>query len=139
MVDDELTMDLRPVGVIRSPYENRAQCPANGWDSSTESEIRIASEYLDGLNGIESGMKIQVLWWFTRADRDVLTQAPAPDAPDCGVFAMRAPERPNPIALSLCKVVERSRDELTVVGLEAIDGSPVIDVKKAILFDGELL
>lgn len=139
MTLDDLTLRLRPIGVIHSPYESQEDCPANGWASTTRSEIQIASGYLDGLAGLDTGDKIHVIWWFTRADRNVLAQKPKPAADERGVFAMRSPERPNPIALSLCEVVERERDRLTVVGLEAIDGSPVIDIKRAVEFDGEIL
>jgi formylmethanofuran dehydrogenase subunit E len=139
MASEEPTMDLRPIGVVHSPFNNREDCPANGWASDTHSEIQIASNYLDGLTGLETGMRIHVLWWFTRADRDVLAQQPEPEAEERGVFAMRSPERPNPLALSLCEIIEFNRDRLVVVGLEAIDGSPVVDIKQAVEFEGKIL
>lgn len=127
------------IGSIISPYTVLEECPANGWSNNCITEIVIKDEYVTGLNGIVKGMILHILWWFDRAQRDILIQSPGSQKEPIGVFAMRSPQRPNPIALSLCEVIEISNKSIFVRGLEALDGSPVVDIKRAINYDAYIL
>ncbi|MDQ7982482.1 SAM-dependent methyltransferase [Paraburkholderia sp. SARCC-3016] len=126
------SIELRPIGIIRTTFETRAACPASGWYCDSVSTVELYPEYRGGLVGLEPSARIFVLWWFHLAHRDVL-QLPfgAPPEP-LGVFAMRSPERPNPIALSAAQVVSVDEVGLAVRGLECVTGSYVLDVKRAV-------
>lgn len=117
---------LRPVGVVRAPYKTVLDAPRQGEFAAAESEIVIDAAYAAGLDGIAAGAELLVLWWAHEADRSTL-QRPGSD----GVFTMRTPHRPNPIALTVVRVVRREGTRLVVEGLDAIDGTPVLDLKSA--------
>ncbi|MEA3198639.1 MAG: hypothetical protein QOE90_67 [Thermoplasmata archaeon] len=121
---DELR--LRPIGVVRSPYATPLDAPRQGEFARKESLVEVEPRYAEGLAGIAPGARLLVVWWAHLADRDVLAR-PGTD----GVFAMRTPHRPNPICLSEVEVVAREGARLTVTGLEATDGTPVLDLKAA--------
>lgn len=91
------------------------------------------------MTNLKRGELIHVLWWFSEAPRDILKNYVNEDDFETGVFAMRSPHRPNPIALSLCEVKDISNNIITVRGIEALDGSPILDIKKAIIRDGVIL
>jgi formylmethanofuran dehydrogenase subunit E len=117
---------LRPIGVVRSPYATPLDAPRQGELARKESVVEVEPRYQEGLAGIEAGARLLVVWWAHLADRDVLSR-PGTD----GVFAMRTPHRPNPVCLSEVEVVRRDAGRLVVVGLEATDGTPVLDLKAA--------
>ena len=96
-----------------------------------ESEIHIIPEYAEGLDGIEGYSHIMVVHWLDRVDKVKLKMRPQgkPDVPDVGIFACRCPSRPTPLAITTCKLLGRQGNILSVKGLDAIDGSPVIDIK----------
>ncbi len=124
---------LKPVGIISSPYKETYQAPRQGRNTSQISHITIFKEYLDALDGIERNKYIFVLYWFDRAERNLLKVIPAGKTEKRGVFSTRAPSRPNPIALSLVEIIsiENTENEkiMAVKGLEALDGSMVVDIK----------
>ena len=127
-------IELNPIGKVKSKYEKLDIIPANGWDSDNISKIIVFPRYVDGLMGLNEKMLIHVLWWFDKAPRNILKNYIKPnDERETGVFAMRSPHRPNPIALSLCEIISISKNILEVRGLEALDGSPILDIKKAII------
>lgn len=134
-----MTVPLQPIGEVRSPYQSREDCPANGWGSDTRSEIRLDPAFRPGLDGLNVGARVHVLWWFDEADREVICQPDEEGADPIGVFAMRSPERPNPIALSLCRIEASTDEGIEVTGLDAVDGSPVLDIKSAVNYDQTIL
>lgn len=117
---------LRPIGTVRSPYATPLDAPRQGEFAQVESVIEVASEYEEGLEGVEAHGRLLVIWWAHLADRGLLAR-PGSD----GVFAMRTPHRPNPICLSEVEIVRREGPRIVVKGLEATDGTPVLDLKAA--------
>jgi tRNA-Thr(GGU) m(6)t(6)A37 methyltransferase TsaA len=127
----ERTYILAPIGIIHSGLATRADAPRQGYEGAPEAWVEISSAVADGLLGIESGDEIIVITWLDRSQRDILQVHPGwdPNAPLTGVFATRSPDRPNPIGLRRVKVLEISGLRLKVGPIEAIDGTPVIDIK----------
>ena len=114
-------IELKPIGFVREVKGEKA-C------------IQLLPTYEPGLLGIESHKRIFVLYWMhEQRDRSTLQVHPKrdPNKPKVGVFASRAPVRPNPIGLSLVELVERDGDKLTVLGLDALKGTPILDIKPA--------
>ncbi len=125
-----------PVGVIHSPYSSPEEAPRQGVLSGEESEIEIFEEYAEALEGVEELHHLVVLYWFDRGRRDLLKATPPGEVRERGVFATRSPHRPNPIALCVVEVLERKGRRLRVRGLDALDGSPLLDLKP-LLSEGE--
>jgi len=124
-----MDMTLRPIGFVRSPYKGKGDAPRQGRLSNTVSEIVIADEYREGLKDVGKKSHLFVLSWFDRADRSVLRATPPHEGIEHGVFATRSPNRPNPVALSLVDLIRCEEGVLTVRGLDALDGTPVVDIK----------
>ncbi|MGQ9476246.1 MAG: tRNA (N6-threonylcarbamoyladenosine(37)-N6)-methyltransferase TrmO [Actinomycetota bacterium] len=122
-------MCLRPIGVIHSPYKEMDQAPFQGRMSKADCEVEIFEEYVDGLKDIEAANYLYIFYWASRASRDVL-QTVTPWGPEArGVFACRSPARPNPINLCVVELLRREGNRLTVRGLDALEGSPLLDIK----------
>lgn len=122
-------MELKPIGVIHSPYLERGDAPRQGRMSDQEMTLEIFPEYSQALKEIEKVSHIFVLYWGDRADRDTLqSKTPFSEEP-VGVFASRSPNRPNPIALCIAELLRREGNQLIVRGLDALDGSPLLDIK----------
>ncbi|HET6405661.1 MAG TPA: tRNA (N6-threonylcarbamoyladenosine(37)-N6)-methyltransferase TrmO [Candidatus Thermoplasmatota archaeon] len=121
-----MDLTLRPIGLVRSPYKTPLDAPRQGEFAQVEAAVELDARYEEGLEGVASGDRLLVLWWAHEADRHLLAR-PGTD----GVFRMRTPHRPNPICLSEVEVVRREGARLLVRGLEAIDGTPVLDLKSA--------
>lgn len=124
-------MELHPIGTVRSPLTDLGAAPKQGDEGSPEARIAIDLKFAPALEGIEEGDELVVLTWLDRADREVLSVHPRGDLsrPTTGVFATRSPSRPNPIGLHRVRVVDVQGVELRVADLEAIDGTPVLDLK----------
>ena len=121
-------MELKPIGVVRSQISVKDDMPVQGVDA----EIEIFEEYASALDGIEWYSHIYVLCWLHEADRSVLKASPrkiSPNLPAKGVFSMRSPSRPNPISLTPVRLYRRFGRFLFVANLDAIDKTPVIDIK----------
>lgn len=119
---------LNPVGMVSSEFEDPNDMPLGG----TKAVIQIFPEYVDALKGIEENSHIWVICWFHKAPRDILRIVPAkvnPDLPEYGVFGLRAFARPNPIGLSLAQLERVEGNLIYVRGLDAIEGTPVLDIK----------
>lgn len=127
-------LKLRPIGVLHGDIRNREEAPKNYSESDRRGTIEIFPEYRDGLDGIEAGQTIVVLFWLDRSERDTLKVYPRGDRSRGlrGVFATRSPMRPNPIAISELKVLAVDGNRLEVLGLDILDGTPVVDIKKQI-------
>jgi tRNA-Thr(GGU) m(6)t(6)A37 methyltransferase TsaA len=128
------TFSVHPIGVVRSPLRDLDQAPRQADEDAPEAELVFREEVAAALEGIEVGAVIELLTWLHLADRDTLQTRPRGDAARAvtGVFATRSPNRPNPIGLHTVTVVEAGPLTLRVAGLEAIDGTPVIDIKIAL-------
>ena len=122
---------LRPVGEIKSTLKERKGAPKQGAEGAPDAWIEVYSAVADALLGLEVGDKLLVLTWLHQANRDVLQVHPRSDPRNqlAGVFATRSPDRPNPLGLH--PVVLRAIDgtRLRVGPIEAIDGTPVVDIK----------
>jgi len=127
----ERTYILAPIGIIHSDLTNRHAAPRQGYEGAPEAWVEVSSDVADGLLGIRSGDEIIVITWLDRAQRDILQVHPGrnPKAPLTGVFATRSPDRPNPVGLHRVTVLEIAGQRLKVGPIEAIDGTPVIDIK----------
>ncbi|WP_433725331.1 tRNA (N6-threonylcarbamoyladenosine(37)-N6)-methyltransferase TrmO [Nocardia sp. CA-129566] len=122
---------VRPIGWVRSPLSNRADAPRQGDEGAPPAEIVLNSEVVAAAKDLRPGDEVIVLTWLHQADRTVLAVHPRGDRarPETGVFATRSPDRPNPIGLHRVTIAESDGRILTVHGLEAIDGTPVLDLK----------
>ena len=122
---------LHPIGIVRSPLGNRADAPRQGSEGAPDARILLEPSYPDALQGVSVGDELVVLTWLHEADRSVLQVHPRDDQsrPLTGVFATRSSDRPNPIGLHRVTVLAVDGLELAVGPLEAIDGTPVVDIK----------
>ena len=125
------TFALRPIGRVASPLRDRDEAPRQGDEGAPEADLVFAADVAAGLQSIAPGDEVIVLTWLHEAARDELTVHPRGDAgrPLEGVFSTRSPHRPNPIGLHRVTVLAVDGPTLHVSDLEAIDGTPIIDVK----------
>jgi tRNA-Thr(GGU) m(6)t(6)A37 methyltransferase TsaA len=123
--------ELHPVGVVRSPLPDRASAPLQGDEGAPDAWIELTEPVVEALDGIQPGDDLFVITWLHQARREVLKVRPRGDEgrPLAGVFATRSPDRPNPLGLHRVTVVEVADGKLQVGPLEAIDGTPVVDIK----------
>jgi tRNA-Thr(GGU) m(6)t(6)A37 methyltransferase TsaA len=124
--------DIVPIGQVRSPLVDRAHAPMQGNEGAPEARLVFDPRYNDALRDLRVGDEILVLTWLHQSDRSVLRVHPRDDmaAPLRGVFSTRSPDRPNPIGMHRVRIVAVNGPlEFTVADLEAIDGTPIIDVK----------
>jgi len=127
MIDNVL---MRPIGFVRSPYSETAQVPKGfGAQHDAEGTIEILPEYELGLTDIEGFSHLYIIWVFDRSDDYELLGTPPTDTKPHGVFATRSPRRPNPIGLTVLKLVGRDGPKLQVVGVDMLDGTPLLDIK----------
>ena len=122
---------VRAIGRVESPLRDPAQAPKQGDEGAPEAWLAFASEVREGLRELRPGMDVLLLTWLDRARRDVLSVHPRGDAtrPKEGVFSTRSPDRPNPIGLHRVTIVAVEGTRILVRNLEALDGTPVLDVK----------
>ena len=122
-------MELVSIGVIRSPYHTPAEAPRQGRLSSTPSKIEICEEFAAGVGDLGGSSHIFVLYWLDRANRNTLSATPPGTTGTRPVFSTRSPHRPNPIGIAVARVEKIEKNIITVVGLDALDGTPVLDIK----------
>ena len=124
-------MELFPVGLVESALTDRDSAPKQGDEGAPDAWLHFSDAVVDGLEGIAAGDELLVLTWLDRAARDVLRVVPRGDATRGvqGVFNTRSPDRPNPIGLHRVTVLEVAGARLRVRNLEALDGTPIVDVK----------
>jgi len=120
-----------PVGYVRADVTDRGRAPRQGRDASAQAMIEILPEYSDAMDGIEQWSQLLVICWMHLAERDTLTVHPRKDAsaPLIGVFGTRSPARPNPVAVYTVDLVSVEGNVLKVRGIDAVDGTPVLDIK----------
>jgi len=116
------------IGRIRTPWARRDDCPKNARGSDAVCTIALDPRYAAALEGVATCTHLVVLYFMDRARRDLLVQAPR-KGERRGTFALRSPVRPNPIAMSVVRLVRIEGTTLTVVGLDCLDGTPLIDIK----------
>ena len=123
--------ELKLVGSVRSSLKSVRDAPMQGHEGAPEAWLEIEPEFSACLEGIRVGDDLWVLTWLHQARRNVLQTHPRDDLdkPLLGVFATRSPERPNPIGLHPVTVLEVRRNQLRVKPLEAVDGTPIVDLK----------
>jgi len=126
--------EVTPIAVVESTLTDRAQAPKQGREGAPDAWLVFEPGVLEGLDGIAPGDMVILLTWLDRASRDVLRVRPRDDPtnPMRGVFATRSSDRPNPIGLHEVEVLEIDGRRMHVRPLEAIDGTPVLDVKPVI-------
>ena len=123
-------IQMRPIGFVKSPYSETAQVPKGfGAQHEAEGTIEILPEYEVGLTDIEGFSHLYVVWVFDRSDDCELLGTPPTDTKPHGVFATRSPRRPNPIGLTVVKLIGRDGPTLQVAGLDMLNGTPVLDIK----------
>ena len=124
-------IQLTRVGTVESPLADRASAPLQGYEGSPESWLVFEPEFGQALDGIREGDDLIVLTWLDRAQRDVLRVHPRSDPanPEQGVFNTRSPDRPNPIGIHRVGVLAIDGLRYRVRDLEAVDGTPIVDVK----------
>jgi tRNA-Thr(GGU) m(6)t(6)A37 methyltransferase TsaA len=125
---------LRPIGVIRSTLKARKNAPRQGSEGAPDAWLEIRADVAAGLHRMAVGDEIIVITWFHEADRDVLQVHPRSDPRRAltGVFATRSPDRPNPLGLHTVTVRAIEGHRLRIGPIEAIDGTPVVDIKPVI-------
>jgi tRNA-Thr(GGU) m(6)t(6)A37 methyltransferase TsaA len=130
-------VEITPVGVVESPLTDPAAAPKQGDEGAPDAWLVFEPEVLDALDGIGPGDQILVLTWLDRAGRDVLKVHPRsdPSRKPQGVFSTRSPDRPNPIGLHRVEVVAVDGPRILVHNLEALDGTPIVDVKPVLSAD----
>jgi tRNA-Thr(GGU) m(6)t(6)A37 methyltransferase TsaA len=131
---DSSEMPLTTIGTVRSPLRERKDAPRQGSEGAPDARIEVQPDFARALDGIATGDEIIVITWLHRADRAVLEVHPRsnPSAPLAGVFATRSPDRPNPLGLHVVTVQAIDGTTLLVGPIEAIDGTPVVDIKPAL-------
>jgi tRNA-Thr(GGU) m(6)t(6)A37 methyltransferase TsaA len=127
----QASYDVVPIGRVESPLTDKATAPKQGHEGSPEAWLVFEPAVLEGLDGIAAGDEVILLTWLDRADRDVLRVHPRDDAsnPMRGVFNTRSADRPNPIGLHQVQIVAIDGGRMRVRNLEALDGTPIVDVK----------
>jgi tRNA-Thr(GGU) m(6)t(6)A37 methyltransferase TsaA len=117
------------IGRIRTPWRRRDDCPKNSRESDALCTIELDPRWAAGLKGLETVSHVLVLYWMDQARRDLVIQTPRHYAQPRGTFALRSPVRPNPIAASVVRLLGIDGTKLSVVGLDCIDGTPLLDLK----------
>lgn len=125
---------IKIIGVLHGDITSRDDAPNNYDESVRVGTLEIYPDYQEALDGITSGQTIVVLFWLHKSKRDILKVYPRGDRTKGlrGVFTTRSPARPNPIAISELKVLAIDGNHLEVTGLDILDGTPIIDIKKKI-------
>jgi tRNA-Thr(GGU) m(6)t(6)A37 methyltransferase TsaA len=117
------------LGRIRTPWKERKDCPKNARESDAICTIELDPRWADGLKDVASCSHLVVLYWMDRAPRNLVLQKPAHYGVQRGTFSLRSPARPNPIAMSVVRLVGIEGTSLKVVGLDCLDGTPLVDLK----------
>ena len=131
----ETSYTIKPIGIIHSDLVRRDAAPHQGFEGAPDAWLEMNSTVAEGLEGIAAGNEIVLITWLHQAQRDLLKVHPRrdPNRHLTGVFATRSPHRPNPLGLHRVTVLEIVGNRIKVGPLEAIDGTPIIDIKPVLL------
>jgi tRNA-Thr(GGU) m(6)t(6)A37 methyltransferase TsaA len=127
----KLSYEVRPIGTVESPLVDRDAAPRQGDEGSPDAWLVFDPGVSEGIRDLQAGTEVILLTWLDRARRDVLTVHPRGDSrnPLTGVFSTRSPDRPNPIGLHRVRIESIDGTRVRVRNLEALDGTPIVDVK----------
>ena len=117
------------IGRIRTPWTDRENCPKNARESDAICTIEVDPRWAPALRGVETCTHLVVLYWMDRSRRDLVIQVPRHYGVGRGTFALRSPARPNPIAMSVARLLGVDESRLSVSGLDCLDGTPLLDIK----------
>jgi tRNA-Thr(GGU) m(6)t(6)A37 methyltransferase TsaA len=117
------------IGRIRTPWKHKDDCPKNARESDAVCTLEVDARWAAALKDIETCSHLIVLYWMDKARRDLVVQVPHHYGEQRGTFALRSPARPNPIALSVVRLLKVEDTKLSVQGLDCLDGTPLIDIK----------
>jgi tRNA-Thr(GGU) m(6)t(6)A37 methyltransferase TsaA len=123
------SLELTPIGVIHSPYKNMGGVPHQGYKSKEISQIEVFRGFEEGLKDMEGFSHIIVIYWFHKSRGYHLLVRTPWDESLHGLFTTRSPHRPCPLGLTVAELVAREKNVLKVKGLDAIDGTPLLDIK----------
>jgi len=116
------------IGRIRTPWKARKDCPKNARGSDAVCTVEVDARFRDALKDVSSCSHLVLLYWMDKSPRNLVQQVPS-DGVRRGTFALRSPARPNPIAMSVVKLLGVDDGKLSVIGLDCLDGTPLIDIK----------
>ena len=130
----QVDLTLSPIGHVESPLKDPAEAPKQGSEGGPEASLVFDAQVVEGLDGVVPGSRVIVITWLDRARRDVLRVHPRDDRrnPERGVFSTRSADRPNPIGLHEVEVLSVNGGRIRVSQLEAVDGTPILDLKPVI-------
>jgi tRNA-Thr(GGU) m(6)t(6)A37 methyltransferase TsaA len=117
------------IGRVRTPWKRRDDCPKNARESEAICTLEVDPRWAQALTGVETCSHLVVLYWMNRSRRDLVLQVPRTYGHGRGTFALRSPARPNPIAMSVVKLVGVEDTRLSVIGLDCLDDTPLLDIK----------
>ena len=128
---------LESIGYINTPYESIEDCPNNVDLNGPLCQLVINEEFVEGLSGLQPGQDILILYWFENTDRNEITVPSDNNGGSIGTFALRSPNRPNPIVAATVPVVSIENRVVSVRGLDCLNGTPLLDIKPAMLLENE--
>ena len=117
------------IGRLRTPWTERKDCPKNARASDAVCTVELDPRFAPGLKDVASCSHLVLLYWMDKAPRNLVLQTPSHYGIERGTFSLRSPARPNPIALSVVKLLGVDGNTLSVVGLDCLDGTPLLDIK----------
>lgn len=125
-----MRFELKPVGIVHSPFKERNSAPPQvRYSTQTKATVEIFPDFIEGINDLERFEHIIILSYLHRSNGYSLMTIPRTDSIKRGLFSTRSPHRPNPVALSVTKLLEIDHNILYIQGIDLIDGTPVIDIK----------
>lgn len=128
-----MTEMIRCIGRIRTPWRALEQCPRNVDPEGPICTLEVDSDLVEGLTGLSAGDEILILYWLDKGDRETLLLQRRDSGSLRGVFALRAPHRPNPIGAAVVRIEDIDGHRVRVRGLDCLDGTPLLDIKPALL------
>jgi tRNA-Thr(GGU) m(6)t(6)A37 methyltransferase TsaA len=117
------------IGRIRTPWNARRDCPKNGRESDAVCTVELDRRWAEGLKDLETCSHLVLLYWMDKSPRNLVRQVPGHYGEPHGTFALRSPARPNPIAMSVVRLLKIEGCTLSVTGLDCLDGTPLLDIK----------
>jgi tRNA (adenine37-N6)-methyltransferase len=124
-----MKITMRPIGIIHSPFNKKSQTPIQSSRSQAIGLVEVHPEFADGLKDIEALSHIYLIYFFHASSGYTLQIKPFLDNKEHGIFATRYPYRPNPIGISIVKLLSRRENSLTIEGIDTLDGTPLLDIK----------
>jgi tRNA-Thr(GGU) m(6)t(6)A37 methyltransferase TsaA len=124
---------LEPIGTVETPFQTLSEAPSQGFLEEHRGTISLRSPLAHAVEGLSEGQLVDVVWYANGADRSLLRL----DDGNKGVFASRSQDRPNPIAITRCRIRAVDGDEIEVEGVDMLDGTPVVDIKPAFTGPGQ--